>query len=190
LKNSTRYKEKIRGKEKKNIMDISELIIQLRLCVGYLGERDNFGWWRSSFFIKESNIFLSPLFSRTQLLAQCNGVTHAATLIHDERIGIGNVYHLFRLPEEIERRIHNSLKEPEWNQIILTILANTDTALDSLQKIRGPIEEKIPTDTGPIRVGNINEIYNKDTWKYVAGFYLFGFTHKFLICPYFSDIHE
>ena len=42
-----------------------------------LGEREHFGWWQSSFFTQGSSAFLSPIFSRTQFLAQCNGMRRA-----------------------------------------------------------------------------------------------------------------
>ena len=78
----------------------------LRLLVGFLGEKDHFAWWQSSFFAPGSNAFLAPVFPRTQLLAQYEGVTRAASLQHDDRIGVGDVCHLFRLPEDVEQGLH------------------------------------------------------------------------------------
>lgn len=74
-----------------------EQIAAIRAAVGYLGEKDQAGWWSSSFFASTGSAFLSPIFPRTQVVAQCQGVSGAASKIHDERIGVGNVYHLFRL---------------------------------------------------------------------------------------------
>ena len=48
----------------------------LRTVVGYLGEREQYAWWQSSFFGPGSKTFLAPVFGRTQVLAQCAGVTH------------------------------------------------------------------------------------------------------------------
>lgn len=88
-----------------------EKLTSLRILVGYLGEREQYTWWPSAFFASGSAAFLAPLFTRTQPLAQFNGVTQAAALIHDERIGIGQVYHLFRLPEDLEQGIHRTLND-------------------------------------------------------------------------------
>lgn len=166
-------------------VEFVERLVKLRLVIGYLGEREQFGWWQSSFFTQGSNAFLSPLFSRTQILAQCNGVTHAAALVHDERIGIGHVYHLFRLPEEIEQGIPQSLHEPTFYQSIQKTIAKSETALDSLCKLAG---SKHPTEVGPIRIGNIVALRDLGTWQTVAGAYLYGFEQGIMVCPYFSDI--
>ena len=101
-------------------MDADHLVTlaTLRILVGYLGEREQFGWWQSAFFAPGSQAFLAPLFARTQLLAQCNGVTRAACLIHDERIGVGHVYHLFRLPEDMEQGLHGILNEEDVLSLI------------------------------------------------------------------------
>ena len=97
--------------------NLLETITKLRLYIGYLGEKDQFGWWVSSFFAPSSNAFFEPLFGRTQYLAQCNGVTRAAALVHDERIGVGHVYHLFRLPEDLEQGLHRELHDPKFGNM-------------------------------------------------------------------------
>lgn len=165
-------------------VELVERLARLRLIIGYLGEREQFGWWQSSFFTQGSNAFLSPLFSRTQILAQCNGVTHAAALVHDERIGIGHVYHLFRLPEEIEQAIHKSLHEPALFQSVQKNITKSEMALDFLRKLTGP---QLPTEVGPIRVGNIVALRDINSWQKVAGAYLYGFEQDTMICPYFSN---
>ncbi len=53
-------------------VELVERLAKLRLIIGYLAEREQFGWWQSSFFTQGNNAFLSPLFSRTQIVAQCN----------------------------------------------------------------------------------------------------------------------
>jgi len=162
-------------------VELVETIVKLRLAIGFLGEREQFGWWQSSFFTQGSNAFLSPLFSRTQILAQCNGVTHAAALVHDERIGIGHVYHLFRLPEEIEQGIHRSLHEPALVQSVQKNITKSEIALDSLRKLTG---SQLQTEVGPIRVGNILELGDLKTWQVVASTYLYAFEHDVQIFPY------
>ena len=159
-------------------------ITKLRLCVGYLGEKDQFGWWQSSFFTKGSSAFLSPLFSRTQILAQCNGVTRAAALIHDESIGVGHVYHLFRLPEDMEQGIHQALLDDDVEKVVQSVV-NPDAALDYLKR---SVTEHKPAGEGPIRVGKISDMQNRDYWKIVAGYYWYAFQENLRIFPYFSNI--
>ena len=161
-------------------------ITKLRLCVGYLGEKDQFGWWQSSFFTKGSNAFLSPLFSRTQVFAQCNGVTRAAALIHDESIGVGHVYHLFRLPEDMEQGIHQTLQDAGAEKAAQKIASSPEVALHQLNRLA---VEKIQTSgEGPVRVGNVADIQDSAYWKKVAGLYWHAFQENIQIYPYFTNI--
>lgn len=165
--------------------DLIAMLVQLRIVVGYLGEKGQHGWWQSSFYTQGSSAFLSPLFGRTQVLAQCNGVTHAAALVHDERIGIGHVYHLFRLPEEIEQAIHQALQDPILAKELQKMITQPEDALDHLRKSAlSTASSKI----GPIRLGNFDALRDIKTWKKAAGAYLFGFEQKTLVFPYFTDI--
>jgi len=89
-----------------------EFLATLRATIGYLGEREQFAWWQSSFFDQGSSAFLTPVFARTHVLAQVAGVTRAAALVHDKWIGVGDAYHLFRMPEDVEQAIHRALHQP------------------------------------------------------------------------------
>jgi hypothetical protein len=132
-----------------------EQLVTLRTVVGYLGERDQYGWWQSSFFAPGSQAFLAPMFGRTQLLAQCNGVTRAAAVVHDERIGVGNVYHLFRLPEDIEQALHRSLHGQELSTTISALCASKEAAFDYLLKEARALSNR---GIGPTSVGAIRSI--------------------------------
>jgi len=164
--------------------DLNKYLALIRIVIGYLGERAHFGWWQSSFFIQGSSAFLSPIFSRTQLLAQYNGVTRAAALVHDERIGVGYVYHLFRLPEEIEQATHRLLHETQFVEHIRKIITSKVTALDYLRK-NSTIQEQ--SAIGPTRVGDIHALRNCEAWKVVAGLYYVSFEKQIEILPYFSS---
>ena len=162
-------------------IDLIRTIAELRLAIGYLGERDQFGWWQSSFFTRGSDAFLSPLFGRTQLLAQCNGVTRAASIIHDERIGVGKVYHLFRLPEDIEMNIYNTfqnMREP----LMVFRTGNVMSFLKEFALQPGQVS------SGPTRVGDTKSIFELYSWKVVSGLYLNAIDNKVETFPYFSEI--
>jgi hypothetical protein len=164
---------------------IIENLARLRMVIGYLGEKEQFNWWQSSFFTQGSSAFLSPLFPRTQTLARCNGVTRAAALVHDERIGVGYVFHLFRLPEDIEQGIHQAVQNEPFEAAILNIVANKKSALDYLHKQAG---STIDLGVGPTRVGKIGAINEPNSWRAVAGYYLHAFENEQPVFPYFSDI--
>lgn len=162
-----------------------DLLIGLRICIGYLGEKEQFGWWQCSFFTEGSNAFLSPLFSRTKDLARCNGVTRAAALVHDERIGVGHVYHLFRLPEELEQGIHQVMHDKQFGEDIRKIISSNVSALGYLRK-----NSVIPNQpgTGPMRVGDIMALRDQQVWRIVAGLYSFSFETQKEILPYFTNL--
>lgn len=57
--------------------DYLQQISRLRIVVGYLGEKDQYGWWPSEFFSTNSTAFLSPVFIKTANLARYSGVKEA-----------------------------------------------------------------------------------------------------------------
>jgi hypothetical protein len=110
-----------------------ESLALLRLVVGLLGEQKEPKWWPSNFFGAGSNAFLAPLFPRTLLLAQYHGVVQSAARVHDEHIGVGRVYHLFRLPEDIEYGIHAALQNGRPGSV--PELLDLAVALDRLRRV-------------------------------------------------------
>ncbi|GEM_PF-487447 len=161
-----------------------EQIAAIRAAVGYLGEKDQAGWWSSSFFAATGWAFLSPVFARTQVVAQCQGVSGAASKIHDERIGVGNVYHLFRLPEDIEQAIHRILHQADVAQRIKQYAASPEAAV---QLLSGGGAAPIDGAVGPTRVAEVAGLRELQTWRLVAATYADGFQRHTEIYPYFSD---
>ena len=45
-------------------------LLQMRLLVGFLGERAQCAWWPTAFYEASSKLFLEPVFSKTSRLAQ------------------------------------------------------------------------------------------------------------------------
>jgi hypothetical protein len=168
-------------------MDNSELesLAIDRIVVGYLGERDQFAWWQSMFFSSSASAFLAPVFAKTQLLAQASGVTLAAAVKHDERIGVGHVYHLFRLPEDIEQGIHRVLQHAEMLRRVDAAKPSKTTALDYLRRQAGSTGS---AGVGPLRVGSVAELYDLTHWRAALAAYANGFEQKAEIYPYFSDL--
>ena len=161
-----------------------QTICKIRAVVGYLGEKDQAGWWESSFFAASSPVFLAPLFSRTQVLAQVNGVTRAAAMVHDNRIGMGRVYHLFRLPEDMERGIYQALHHADLCAEISVLVAAKATAMGYLQEKRAPQADDA---LGPLLVGTAQTLREVATWTPIAFHYGQAFERETPIFPYFSD---
>lgn len=162
-----------------------EQLARIRAATGYLGEKDQFGWWPSSFFAAASAAFVAPLFPRTQFLAQCKGTAAAAARLHDERIGVGQVYHLFRLPEDIEQALHRLLQEPEAVERLKTVVRSRDEALAALRECGGTAAVD---SIGPTRVGNLASLRGIDGWGNAAAEYLHGFESETEVFPYFAEV--
>lgn len=158
-------------------------LITIRLSVGYLGEKSNFNWWNSEFMSSASDSFISPIFNRTTQLAKYNGVKEAAALKHDEYIGVGLVYHLFRLPEMLEQQLHEKVLEEKKRFNFTT----NEEALAELEKLCDGINEK---GEGPVYVGTIEELKVEKTMQKLAALYYSAFKSEFRVYPYFKDLDE
>lgn len=161
-----------------------EKLAAIRAAVGYLGEKDQYAWWPSAFFASASSAFVSPLFPRTQFLAQCKGVTAAASRVHDDRIGVGQVYHLFRLPEDIEQAMHRLLQDPKSVERVKSVITSKDDALQTLKDSNGSAGE---SNIGPTRVGDLENLRSIRGWRSAAAAYIQGFESETEVFPYFAE---
>ena len=160
------------------------LLAHLRAAVGYLGERDQHGWWQSRFLSAGSTPFLTPVFGRTLLLARCAGTTQAAALLHDERIGVGRVFHLFRLPEDLEQAVHHAVRDLTVAPQIAALIASPDAALAYLQ---GVAYRTVGSGIGPTQVGAVPTLREHPPWRTVAAQYAHAFRTQTQVYPYFTE---
>src|SRR5471032_2628103 len=129
-------------------------LVQLRLLVGFLGERAQFAWWPPAFYESSGRLFLEPVFSKTAHLAQYHGVLEAARRLHDEHLSVGS-YHLFRLTEEVEQDLHAMLQDSVGEEIASKSTKSKEEALVSLKRLA---ETNMPAKPGPMAVGNIRAL--------------------------------
>jgi hypothetical protein len=162
---------------------LTETLALMRAAVGYLGERDQRGWWQSGFFSAGSRAFLAPVFGRTQVLAQCAGVTRAAAIVHDERIGVGQVYHLFRCPEDLEQGIHLAFQSADVARSVSALVASAEAASAFLQKQAVSVQA---AGVGPTRVGDEPALRDARGWRTVAAHYTRAFAEGGDVFPYFT----
>jgi len=153
--------------------------LRVRIAVGYLGEEAHHNWWRTNFYSDWSQTFLEPLFPRTSFLARYQGVREAARLTHDYSIGVGHVFHLFRLPQEVEQA--------------LSSLAASVSGLDSILNSEngGPIAQLVgdnvdSVSSGPTSFGNLNDVFSKRGLDRLSSSYHFAFSNGIKVFPYFS----
>lgn len=126
---------------------------EVRLLVGYLAEQQG-AWFRSQFFGATAPAYLAPVFVRTAFQAQCSGVTAAAARVHDDAIGIGHTYHLFRLPEVLEQGIAATFSDAPFVVQLQAQLASPDVALGRLDALATP---GVAHEGAQVMVGNFAE---------------------------------
>ncbi|MDG4901392.1 MULTISPECIES: BrxE family protein [unclassified Mesorhizobium] len=157
-------------------------IIQLRLAIGLLGEKDHANWWPSLWSTSNATSFLTPIYGERTDIARYHGLIEAARRVHDSRIGVGRVFHLFRLPEAWERRLHNAVTA----QGMIGNAASIQTKEDA-EALLTEIGNKVEASAGPIRVGSAGDLEGHAWLKTVAGHYLAAFRSSQQTFPYFAE---
>jgi len=163
---------------------IATTIAELRVLIGYLGEKGQANWWGSEFFSATATAFLAPIFNRSLFLAQYQGATAAAAKVHDEAIGVGRIYHLFRLPIGLEQASANVLNDAAFVQALQSRLANRELALGRLNELAENTESASP---GPISLGLMSQDL-KAEFQRAAGFYCAAFTSGIQTFPYVREV--
>lgn len=157
-----------------------EQLLQLRLIVGFLGERSQFNWWPTAFFEASSQSFLEPVFSRTVHLARYHAVLEAAKQLHDNHLNMG-CFHLFRLPEEVEQDLHILVKTGFGKEVAVHISDNQERALVLLSQIS---DKKAHVNEGPVAVGSILNLDSTETLNAIAAAYQSAFMKDTKTFPY------
>jgi hypothetical protein len=158
-------------------------ILRLRFAVAFLGEREQAAWWSSSFLSRNARAFMEPVFGNGYKLAQYYGATEAARRVHDDRIGIGHVFHLFRMPETVERLIFDCLAEKSVSNEVADCITSESTAKAELVQLAPSISK---AETGPVWVGGVEMIGEPEAMATVAAHYQAAFRAHTQCFPYFS----
>lgn len=164
-------------------------IARLRVVVGYLGEKSNHNWWTSEFFSATASAFLQPVFPKTMPLAQYHGVTEAARRVHDEHIGIGRVFHLFRLPESVEQAMFEQLQDAANAKSLVEQTTSPEQALDAIKALAdgNASAQDASANTGPQQIGDIADVNGTEWLRDTARCYQAAFTAGTQVFPYLRD---
>lgn len=164
-------------------------IARLRMIVGYLGEKDQHNWWSSEFFSATAPAFLNPVFGKTATLAQYHGVKEAARRVHDEYIGIGRVFHLFRLPESIEQAVFEVLQDPAIRDGLRRDIESQNSAAAALQALCAEIsgDASGSLQEGPVQIGVISDLESTRWLSDAACRYQAAFDAGSRCFPYLVD---
>lgn len=157
-------------------------LLNMRLLVGFLGERAQFDWWPTAFYEPSARLFLEPVFPKTSALAQCHGVVEAARRRHDEHLNVGS-YHLFRLPEETEQDLHGLVQSEAGKAAAAEANRNKKAALAALESLA---EANTPDAEGPVLVGSMQEIGSAAIVNRIAAIYRAAFASGTKAYPYLA----
>ena len=156
-------------------------IYKTRMLIGFLGEKHQESWWGSAFLNNSSITFLKPIFPKTTILAQYSGVCKAASIVHDDRIGIGKNYHLYRLPDSIERLILKYIQSYEIPQLGTQNLTSKDEAI---KQLNGLGVEKVKKSEGPVIVGDYSDDLIDSLICKIRSYYHQAFLDGYKTFPY------
>lgn len=163
---------------------LAEKYITLRVIVGYLGEKSQFNWWDTNFLSTIGLEYLAINFPRSAFVAGVTSVSEAARRFHDNRIGKGGVYHLFRLPLSIEETLHSHLMVLEKSELT-SYLKDSSTSLSKLESL---VDSTVDSSEGPVQIGTEKQIQDEFAIFELAKHYLDAFYNKKQALPYFSAI--
>lgn len=157
-------------------------LLQVRVLVGYLGEKDQGNWWDTSFLNKTGQKFLEINFPRSAFAAGVHSVTEAAKQLHDRRIGRGRVFHLFRLPATSEEKLHLQLLNTDPTPFLKDIESSTQ-ALIVLKQLAG---STLDAPEGPVQVGTLRRLLSDFAVEEMAKHYYDAFNSGKQTFPYFT----
>ena len=162
---------------------IPATISELRVLVGYLGEKGQANWWGSEFFSPSATAFLAPIFNRSLFLAQYQGSSNAAAKVHDEAIGVGRIYHLFRLPIGLEQASADAINDAVFSKSLQESIANRDKAMHRLNALA---TKAASVSAGPVSLGQMGDDLDAELKK-AAGIYHSAFSQNIQSLPYLRE---
>ena len=156
-------------------------ICESRLLVGFLGEKKQDDWWDCQFMSQPSTTFLAPVFPNTILQAQYNGLCHAASKVHDERIGKGRHYHLYRLPDSTEKALLKCLRDKEFCEQISKYTFGRDSAIGRISELA---KDHTDPAEGPVIVGDFTDAKMDILLRLSLAHYIDAFQKGYKTFPY------
>lgn len=133
---------------------------------------ESYSWLNTKVLSKGSEEILEYILPKTKQQAAFNLSFQIACLYHDQNIR-GNKVHLFRFPQNLEIKLHNS-----------SIAILDQDILISLANISGNIAVEV--NPGPINIGSISELSEEHILRSFAQHYLMAFKNGYKTYPYLT----
>lgn len=179
-------------KNRVNGVDVQDQICEillLRTIVATLGEREEPPWWRTQFLTDVGLRTLSRVFPRTAAGSGLNSVVVIARREHDKRIGHGKRYHLFRLPENLERAVADLMSQQLFSKQMQGLALHGHG--DLISRLAGMAAGcKVGPAEGPIGLGSRANIAEPAGIQAMAAHYRNSFDSGRRAFPYFTEFGE
>ncbi len=161
-------------------------LLQLQIVVLALGEAHHAGWWKSQFLSPVGLSHLSYVYPRSNFAGAVRSASRAAKIVHDSSIGIGQVFHLFRLPREFERHLDEILRESEVDlrTQLESFLSQRERLLERLEQLSETTLDKAAV--GPLRMGTLRDLHKPNSVAQLASAYYAAFRDRVKVFPYFE----
>jgi hypothetical protein len=170
-------------KETSTHRQIIDQVLELRLLVGFLGQKKQGAWWDCTFLDPTGIRFLEMTFPRTAMPAALRATIDAASSIHDKALGRIGCYHLFRFPPSIEDLIENAYSRVDW----ATVFKDINSRDSALQKLGSIGSTRVKAPEGPVQVGYVHKILSTTSIDELAVHYFSAFSDGFCCYPYFAE---
>ena len=115
------------------------------------------------------------------LQARYEGVVEEARRVHDERIGVGRVFHPFRLPELMEQRVFDAVQSMGHSRV--DGIESSDAARATLDSLAG---KSVEAKSGPALVGGADLLDGPGWVAQAASLYAAAFVGDVQCFPYFT----
>ena len=124
---------------------------------------------------------MQNVYPKATFAAALEGASRSACEFHDNRIGKGKVFHLFRLPTSMEQTIHQLLLEKEMQEFAQSI---TDQE-SAMQIISEMVDSSVDAPEGPVQIGTRKDLGTNFSIAEMAKHYLSAFEAGKKTLPYF-----
>ena len=163
-----------------------EEITRLRVLVAALGESSSPPWWKTTFLSDAGLRLTGRIFPRSYLSAAVNAVWEVARREHDERVGKGRRYHLFRLQPSPERSVQAELMDPAKAERLREVLAlEQDGLLEALSALVGTA--RLRGRGGPTLMGTVRSLSEPGGVSELAAVYRSAFREETVVHPYYEE---
>jgi len=157
-------------------------LIEIRLLVSYLGEKDQCNWWDSQFLTTTGLSFLEISFPRTPYIAAYTSISNIAEKTHEKAIAKDGSVNLFKLPGQLEEQITKYISNTQLEDFFKSV-TNKELAL---QKLKSYFKQAVTSPTGAVQVGKVKDILTPQGISEMAAHYYDAFLNGKKVFPYFN----